>query len=154
MGQLVGINTAIYSKSGGNQGISFAIPLKHALKVVDDLLKYGQVVRGWLGLETQELTTPLKEAIGLPEQLTGQVVVGVARNGPAAKAGLKYGDIVTHYNGMLAAEGAATMRQIADLMPGEKVSLGVIRDGQFMEFNATLGPVSYTHLTLPTIYSV
>ncbi len=139
LGQLVGINTAIYSKSGGNQGISFAIPLKHALKVVDDLLTYGQVVRGWLGLETQELTPPLKEAIGLPEQLTGQVVVGVARNGPAAKAGLRYGDIVTHYNGMQAAEGPTTMRQIADLMPGDKVSLGVIRDGQFMEFSAILG---------------
>ena len=138
-GELVGINTAIYSKSGGNQGIGFAIPLNHALSVVDDLLRYGQVVRGWLGLETQELSKQLKEVFGLPEQLTGQVVVGVAVNGPAEKAGLKEGDIVTHYNGQKANKGTDTMRQIADLMPGDKISLGVIRSGQQIEIQATLG---------------
>ena len=138
-GELVGINTAIYSKSGGNQGIGFAIPLNHALSVVDDLLRYGQVVRGWLGLETQELSKKLKEVFGLPEQLTGQVVVGVAANGPAEKAGLKEGDIVTHYNGQKANKGTDTMRQIADLMPGDKISLGVIRGGQQIEIQATLG---------------
>ena len=139
MGDLVGINTAIYTKSGGNQGIGFAIPLNHALKVVNDLLTYGQVVRGWLGLETQELTQQLKQVFGLPEQLTGQVVVGVAFNGPAQLAGLQNGDIVTHFNGQEAGKGTATMRQIADLMPGDRIKLGVIRQGQFMEFNATLG---------------
>ncbi len=139
MGELVGINTAIYTKSGGNQGIGFAIPLTHALRVVNDLLKHGEVVRGWLGLETQELTEQLKEVFGLPEQLTGQVVVGVANNGPAQAAGLKNGDIVTHFNGREAGKGTATMRQIADLMPGDNIKLGVIRNGQFLEFSATLG---------------
>ena len=138
-GELVGINTAIYSQSGGNQGIGFAIPLNHVLKVVKDLLKHGQVVRGWLGLETQELSPQLKQVFGLPEQLTGQVVVGLADNGPAQLAGLQNGDIVTHFNGRKAAKGSATMRQIADLVPGDKIKLGVIRQGQFMEFDATLG---------------
>ena len=138
-GQLVGINTAIYSESGGNQGISFAIPLDHALRVVKDLLKYGQVVRGWLGLETQELTAQLKEAFDMPENVHGQVVVGVSPNGPAHMAGLQKGDIVTHFNGKAASKGTHTMRQIADLMPGDKISLGVIRAGQYVEFHATLG---------------
>jgi serine protease DegS len=138
-GKLVGINTAIYSKSGGNQGIGFAIPLNHALRVVEDLLKYGYVVRGWLGLETQELTPALKTAFGLPEQLQGQVVVGVVDNGPAYDAGLLKGDIVTHFNGQEANKGTATMRQIANLMPGDKIQLGAIRAGEFLTFEATLG---------------
>lgn len=138
-GKLVGINTAIYSKSGGNQGIGFAIPLNHALRVVADLLKYGHVVRGWLGLETQELTPSLKKAFGLPEQLQGQVVVGVVDNGPAYEAGLLKGDIVTHFNGQEADKGTETMRQIANLMPGDKIKLGVIRTGEFLTFEATLG---------------
>jgi serine protease DegS len=138
-GQLIGINTAIYSKSGGNQGIGFAIPLNHALRVVADLLKYGHVVRGWLGLETQELTPTLKKAFGLPEKLQGQVVVGVVNKGPANVAGLLKGDIVTHYNGQEADKGTETMRQIANLMPGDKIKLGVIRNGEFLTFEATLG---------------
>ena len=138
-GELVGINTAIYSQSGGYQGIGFAIPLKHALRVVSDLVQYGQVVRGWLGLETQELSEQLKTAFGLPDQLEGQVVVGVVEGGPADQAGLQKGDIVTHYNGKTALKGTETMRQIADLMPGDTISLGVIRQGQYFETNATLG---------------
>lgn len=138
-GALVGINTAIYSKSGGNQGIGFAIPLNHALRVVADLLQYGHVIRGWLGLETQELSSNLKQAFGLPETLHGQVVVGVVDSGPAYEAGLMKGDIVTHFNGKEATKGTETMRQIANLMPGDQIKLGVIRNGQYMEFVATLG---------------
>jgi serine protease DegS len=138
-GELVGMNTAIYSKSGANHGIGFAIPLNHALRVVEDLLQYGQVVRGWLGLETQELGPSLKQAFGLPEQLEGQVVVGVFKDGPADKAGLIKGDIVTHFNGKEAKKGSQTMRQIADLMPGDVITLGLIRDGQYYEVKATLG---------------
>lgn len=138
-GKLVGINTAIYSKSGGNQGIGFAIPLNHALRVVDNLLKYGHVIRGWLGLETQELSPSLKKAFGLPEQLQGQVVVGIVDGGPAFDAGLLKGDIVTHFNGKEASKGTDTMRQIANLMPGDKIKLGAIRNGEFLTFEATLG---------------
>jgi len=138
-GLLVGINTAIYSKSGGNQGIGFAIPLNHALRVVKDLLKYGHVIRGWLGLETQELSASLKKAFGLPEQLQGQVVVGVVADGPAFQAGIQKGDIVTHFNGKEASKGTDTMRQIANLMPGDKIKLGAIRNGEFLTFEATLG---------------
>ena len=138
-GELVGINTAIYSESGTNLGIGFAIPLKHALDVVDDLLKYGQVIRGWLGLETQELTDQLKTTFGLPDNLVGQVVVRAAPGGPAAMAGLQAGDIVTHYNGQPADKGTQTMRQIADLRPGQKVTMGVIRNGQSFKVTAIVG---------------
>ncbi len=139
LGDLVGINTAIYSKSGGNQGISFAIPIKHALRVAADLVKYGQVIRGWLGLETQELSDELKATFGLPSDLIGQVVVGVAENGPAYAAGIRKGDIITHYNGQEADKGTQTMRQIADLMPGDSVTMGLIRGGQFYEVKSTVG---------------
>lgn len=138
-GELVGINTAIYSESGTNLGIGFAIPLKHALDVVDDLLKYGVVIRGWLGLETQELTDQLKTTFGLPDNLVGQVVVRAAPGGPAAMAGLQAGDIVTHYNGQPADKGTQTMRQIADLRPGQKVTMGVIRNGQSFNVTAIVG---------------
>ena len=139
-GMLVGINTAIYnSKNGGNQGIGFAIPLKEALTVVRDLLEHGQVVRGWLGLETQELNTEVKATFGLPETLNGQVVAGVVEGGPAQKAGLQKGDIVTHFNGQAASKGTKTMRQIADLMPGDVITLGIIRAGKVFEVKATLG---------------
>ncbi|EAT11078.1 Peptidase S1 and S6, chymotrypsin/Hap [Oceanobacter sp. RED65] len=139
MGELVGINTAIYSQSGGYQGISFAIPLKNAMKVAVDLLEHGEVIRGWLGLETQELSDQIKQAFGLPTELQGQVVVGVATGGPAEKAGLIEGDIVTHFNGQAAEKGTDTMRQIANLMPGDIISMRFIRDGQYRETQATLG---------------
>ena len=139
-GKLVGINTAIYnSENGGNQGIGFAIPLKDALTVARDLLEHGQVIRGWLGLETQELNNQVKATFGLPETLNGQVVVGVVLGGPAHKAGLQKGDIVTHFNGKAAKKGTQTMRQIADLMPGDVINLGIIRDGKTYEVQATLG---------------
>jgi serine protease DegS len=146
-GELVGINTAIYTKSAGNQregftvsqGIGFAIPLNHVLKIVSDLAKYGQVVRGWLGLETRELSDQLKQAFSLPDSIKGQVVVGVSSNGPADKAGLMEGDIVTHFNGEQAAKGTRTMRQIADLLPGDKITLGIYRQGQYLELVAVLG---------------
>lgn len=138
-GQLIGINTAIYSKSGGNQGIGFAIPLKNALRVMADLAQYGTVIRGWLGIDTQELSEAVKKHFGLPDELIGQFIMHVTENSPAAAAGLQVGDIVTHINGKIAQKGTATMRQIADLMPGDKIHLRIIREGEIKEITAIAG---------------
>ena len=91
-GNLLGINTAIFSRSGGSQGIGFAIPVKLALDVMRSIVEHGQVVRGWLGLEVQALTPELSESFGLLDS-PGILVAGVYRDGPAAKAGLQPGDV-------------------------------------------------------------
>ena len=92
-GNLLGINTAIFSRSGGSQGIGFAIPVKLAMDVMRSIVEKGQVVRGWLGLEVQALTPELAESFGLLDS-PGILVAGVYREGPAAKAGLQPGDII------------------------------------------------------------
>lgn len=138
-GQLIGINTAIYSKSGGYQGIGFAIPLKNALKVMADLAQYGTVIRGWLGIDTQELSDTVKQRFGLPDDLVGQFIMHVTENSPASQAGLQVGDIVTHINGKVAQRGTVTMRQIADLMPGDAIHLRIIREGQIKDITAIAG---------------
>ncbi|MCC3262746.1 serine protease, partial [Paenibacillus polymyxa] len=90
-GNLVGINTAIFSKSGGSQGIGFAIPIKLALEVMKSIVEHGSVIRGWLGVEVQPLTPELAESFGLQDQ-GGVVVAGVYRDGPAAQSGMQPGD--------------------------------------------------------------
>ncbi|HCP53800.1 MAG TPA: 2-alkenal reductase, partial [Pseudomonas sp.] len=92
-GNLVGINTAIFSKSGGSQGIGFAIPVKLALDVMQAIIEHGQVIRGWLGIEVQPLTPELAESFGM-EGRPGIIVAGIYRDGPAQKAGLQPGDLI------------------------------------------------------------
>src|SRR5699024_752254 len=120
-GNLLGINTAILSRSGGSQGIGFAIPVKLALEVMRSIVEHGQVVRGWLGLEVQALTPELAESFGLLES-PGVLVAGVYRGGPAYEAGLQPGDIILKIAGENAQDGRSSMNQVARMQPNEKVT--------------------------------
>jgi serine protease DegS len=137
-GNLVGINTAIFSKSGGSQGIGFAIPVKLALEVMQAIIEHGQVIRGWLGIEVQPLTPDLAESFGL-EGRPGIVVAGIYRDGPAAKAGLQPGDLILNIDGEAAGDGRRSMNQVARTRPGEKIRIEIMRNGKPMTLTAEIG---------------
>ena len=137
-GNLLGINTAIFSRSGGSQGIGFAIPVKLALDVMRSIVEHGQVVRGWLGLEVQALTPELSESFGLLDS-PGILVAGVYRGGPAAKAGLQPGDVILKIANEGAQDGRTSMNQVARMKPGEKIKLDILRDGQPQTLTASIG---------------
>ncbi|WP_296222512.1 Do family serine endopeptidase AlgW [Pseudomonas sp. UBA2684] len=137
-GNLVGINTAIFSKSGGSQGIGFAIPVKLALEVMQAIIEHGQVIRGWLGIEVQPLTPELAESFGL-EGRPGIVVAGIYRDGPAQKAGLQPGDLILNIDGETAGDGRRSMNQVARAKPGEKIRIEIMRNGKEMQLTAEIG---------------
>ena len=137
-GRLLGINTAIFSRSGGSQGIGFAIPVKLALSVMESIIEHGQVIRGWLGLEVQALTPELAETFGL-SQNDGILVAGVLRGGPAADAGLLPGDIILSIAGQAAVNGRSSMNQVAKMRPGEQMALEVLRKGEVRLLQAEVG---------------
>jgi serine protease DegS len=128
-GELVGINTAIFSRSGGNQGIGFAIPVSLAMAVADEILDHGRVIRGWIGVSGQDLTPALAESLGLASP-SGVLVAGVQRNGPAATAGLQPGDVILGLDGSPARNALEIMNAIAKHRPGELARLRVDRQGQ------------------------
>ena len=137
-GRLLGINTAIFSRSGGSQGIGFAIPVKLALSVMESIIEHGQVIRGWLGLEVQALTPELAETFGL-SQRDGILVAGVLRGGPAANAGLLPGDIILSIAGQAAVNGRSSMNQVAKMRPGEQMTMEVLRQGEVQLLQAEVG---------------
>ncbi|WP_415896723.1 S1C family serine protease [Neptuniibacter sp. QD72_48] len=137
-GNLIGINTAIFSKSGGSQGIGFAIPSDLTKQVMQDLIQHGRVVRGWLGIEIQELTPSLAESFGL-KKLQGLIIAGVFRNGPAHIAGLQPGDVMLTINDNPILDGRKSMTQIARLRPGQVVTVKVLREGKELSFDAEIG---------------
>ncbi|MGI0115646.1 trypsin-like peptidase domain-containing protein [Zooshikella sp. RANM57] len=137
-GDLLGINTAIFSKSGGSQGIGFAIPSEIARDVMLSIVKHGKVIRGWLGLETQQFTRELADAFGLPH-IEGILITGVYRNGPAFQAGLKPGDLILEINSMHAREGRKVMYQVAQMRPGEEVIIKIIRNGVEQDIKCIIG---------------
>ena len=132
-GELIGINTAIYSRSGGSQGIGFAIPTHLAANVMKQIIESGHVERGWLGIEAQDLTPQLAESFGLKD-IHGMLIAGVLRGGPADQAGIEPGDVVDRLDGPRAA-----MSRIAQAGPGVKLKLEGIRDGKRMVVTATTG---------------
>lgn len=137
-GRVVGVNTAIFSPTGGNVGIGFAIPAKIASNTVEQLIASGSVTRGWLGIGLQELTTELAAALELKSKdgvLVGEVLEGT----PAAKAGLKDGDLIVEISGDKVANPNELSRRVAAYAPGEKVRVKVLRDGREKTVNVTLG---------------
>ncbi|RBL79632.1 2-alkenal reductase [Streptomyces cavourensis] len=138
-GNLVGINTAIYSESGGSLGIGFATPIDIARKVMDEIVKTGGVKRGWLGVEPQDLTAELARAFQMEANARGVIIAGVMRDGPAAKGGLRVGDIVQTVNGKPMTDTSGLLAEIAQLPPGQRATLGVLRGGKATEVAVVVG---------------
>ncbi|HEY6444192.1 MAG TPA: DegQ family serine endoprotease [Candidatus Acidoferrales bacterium] len=138
-GDLIGINTAILTGGGGgNQGIGFAIPINMAHSVMDQIVSHGKVVRGYLGIEIQELTPDLARQFGVNTR-GGALVGEVEPDTPAAKAGLKRGDVILTLNGQPVASDRDLRLRISQMAPDTSVKLGISRDGKTQDFNVTLG---------------
>ena len=136
-GQVVGINNAIYSQTGGSVGIGFAIPINQVKPVVTQLASTGKVTRGWLGVSIQPLTPELAKGFQMSEN-SGALVASVQPDSPAARAGLKAGDVVTQYDGQNIAHPGDLSRRVANTPVGRKVALNVIRDGKPITLDVTV----------------
>lgn len=128
-GELIGINTAIFSRSGGSQGIGFAIPESLAKDVMTQIIEKGRVVRGWIGIEAQDLTPALAESFGL-EHANGMLIAGVVRGGPADIAGLNPGDLVISVDGQEVTDTLQTMERITRSEPGTRVEIAGMSQGE------------------------
>ncbi|MDR3413715.1 MAG: Do family serine endopeptidase [Formivibrio sp.] len=137
-GSLLGINTAIYSKSGGSLGIGFAIPVATVRQVMDAIIKNGSVTRGWLGVEVQDITPELAASFKLKEA-RGALIAGVVRDGPADQAGIKPGDVLLALNGKEITTSSAMLNQIAASNPGEGVEIRVLHRGKQTTLQAKMG---------------
>src|SRR6058998_4092239 len=137
-GHLLGINTAIFSRSGGNQGVGFAIPANLARDVMQSLREKGRVVRGYIGATVQTLTPELAEAMKLKGQPTGALVGEVVPKSPSEKAGMKTGDVITAVNGKKISDARELRLMIGSMAPGTKVQIEVNREGQSKIFNVEL----------------
>ncbi len=137
-GNLLGINSAILDRTGFSVGIGFAIPADTAIKVLEDIVEYGRVIRGWLGIEARQLGRDAAQRIGL-EPPMGLVITGIYTGGPAHQAGLLPGDVITQINEQVAGDGQASLNLIAAVEPGEPVRLGILRDGKPFTITAVAG---------------
>ena len=128
-GNLIGINTAIYSRSGGSLGIGFAIPVHIAKQIMEQIVQTGGVTRGWLGVSMQDMTQELAESFGL-EEPSGALIASVLKDGPADKAGIRAGDILVAIAGKALKNSSEMLNVVAALAPGETVTVTVIRNKQ------------------------
>ncbi len=131
-GNLVGINTAIFSRSGGSLGIGFAIPVSIVRQVMDQIIATGAVTRGWVGVEVQDITPEIAESFGL-KSTEGALIAGVLRGGPADRAGVRPGDALIAVNAKPVQDSSTLLGLIADLSPGQTATLRLIRRGSEME---------------------
>ena len=137
-GQLVGINTAIFSRSGGSQGIGFAIPMSLAKGVMKQIIEYGRALRGWLGVEVQDMSAELAESFDL-DQSSGAIIAGVQPDGPAANAGLRPGDVIVEVNDQTINDSRMLMNAIAGNPPGTTLKLNILRGGKTQQLSAVIG---------------
>jgi serine protease Do len=142
-GELVGINTAIVSQTGGYQGVGFAVPASMAKPVYESLVKTGKVVRGYLGVAIQDLTQDLAKSFGL-KQAKGALVSSVGEESPAERAGIKQGDVIVAYQGKPIDDATALQRDVTRTPVGTKATLTLIRDGHEQEVAVTIGTQSET----------
>jgi serine protease Do len=137
-GQVVGVNTAIISPSGGSIGIGFSIPAKTVVAVIGQLREFGETRRGWIGVRIQQLDDQIAETLGLG-RTRGALVAGVTDNGPAAKAGMQSGDVVIRFDGQTIREMRDLPRVVADTAVGKTVEIVVMRKGKEEKLSITLG---------------
>lgn len=137
-GNLLGINTAIYSRSGGSMGIGFAIPVSTARQVMDSIVKDGQVTRGWIGVEPNDLSPELAETFGI-KPVPGVIITGVLQNGPAAQAGIRPGDVIVKVGEQNVTSVAELLNRVAALRPGEPARFSLLRRGSEMTLDVTPG---------------
>ncbi|NBX05493.1 MAG: PDZ domain-containing protein [Betaproteobacteria bacterium] len=137
-GNLVGINTAIYSRSGGSMGIGFAIPVSTARQVLESIVAEGQVRRGWIGVEPRDVTPEIAQTFGLKAR-SGVVITGVLHNGPAAKAGMEPGDVIVAIGGKAVHDSNDLLTLVAALKPGSVAGFAIDRKGRTLEMNITPG---------------
>lgn len=138
-GNLIGINTAIYSNNGGSMGIGFAIPINLAKQVMESILANGSVTRGWIGVEPQNLSKELAESLGIPANTEGVLLSGVLEGGPAARSGVKPGDVLIDVNDKPIKDVRGLLNQIAQISPGNQAKLTILRKGKKMELIAQTG---------------
>lgn len=137
-GNLLGINTAIYSRTGGNLGIGFAIPVSTIKTVMEGIIENGQVVRGWIGVEPQDITPELAESFGM-KQKSGIIIAGVLKDGPADKAGIKPGDVLLSINDRGITDTTAMMDFIADIKPAQKITMKILRKSKPLTITVDVG---------------
>jgi Do/DeqQ family serine protease len=147
-GELIGINTAILSRSGGNIGIGFAIPVNMAHSVMDQLIKYGSVKRGQLGVSMYTVTPDIAHALGLPNA-TGALVSQIVDGSPAQKAGIHVNDVITSVNGQQVKSNSELRNSIGLLRVGDKVEIGVLRDGKPIKVTAIIADTTATTQVTP-----
>jgi serine protease DegQ len=136
-GNLLGINTAIYSRSGGSLGIGFAIPVSTAKSVLESIITTGTVTRGWIGVEPQDVTPAIAESFGLEQK--GTIVAGVLQGGPADKAGIKPGDVLLDVNGQSITDTTRLLNVIAQIKPGTDAKVHLKRKNKDLDVKVTIG---------------
>jgi serine protease DegS len=135
-GELVGVNTAIFSRTGGSQGIGFAIPTSLVKTIMGQIIEHGEAIRGWLGIEIQTLTPELAESFGIADS-SGLVVAGVLSDGPAARAGLLPGDVILRIDDRPVPDARSALNLIAQTAPGSDITLHGLRNGRPIDLRVT-----------------